>query len=192
METKDNIRDAIVNAANVLFYEQGYEETSFTHIADRAGISRGSFYHYFKTKDEILHKVVDLRMLGVEAMLEDWSRRYETPLLRLKRYVQILRNDEKDAIRYGCPMGTLNTQLAKCNHALQPYARRMFDTFRDWLEVQFREMGHPKKARQYALHILSRSQGISVIAQAYRDINFLRTEADTLDQWLDDLEKVPE
>ena len=46
-------RDQIVEAADRLFYRQGYEHTSFADIADAVQISRGNFYYHFKSKDEI-------------------------------------------------------------------------------------------------------------------------------------------
>ena len=50
----EEIRQRIVAAADALFYQQGYEKTSFSDIADAVGISRGNFYYHFKSKDEIL------------------------------------------------------------------------------------------------------------------------------------------
>ena len=43
----------IVEAADRLFYRQGYEHTSFSDIAGVVQISRGNFYHHFKSKDEM-------------------------------------------------------------------------------------------------------------------------------------------
>ncbi len=49
-----NTRARIVSAAWKLFYEQGYDETTVEEIVEESGTSRGSFYHYFKGKDELL------------------------------------------------------------------------------------------------------------------------------------------
>ena len=49
-------RETIVEAADDLFYRQGFEHTSFSDIAERVQISRGNFYYHFKSKDEILEK----------------------------------------------------------------------------------------------------------------------------------------
>ena len=38
------LRQRIIVAADELFYQQGYENTSFSDIADMIGISRGNFY----------------------------------------------------------------------------------------------------------------------------------------------------
>ena len=44
----------ITDAATSLFVENGYDETTLDDIAARASISRRSFFHYFKSKDDIL------------------------------------------------------------------------------------------------------------------------------------------
>ncbi|MFM2281198.1 MAG: hypothetical protein RLZZ444_3429, partial [Pseudomonadota bacterium] len=54
-------RDEIVQVADRLFYEQGFDSTAFADIAEAVGISRGNFYHHFKTKDDILAAVIALR-----------------------------------------------------------------------------------------------------------------------------------
>ncbi len=55
-----NTKVKIVNAAWKLFYEQGYENTSVEEIVYESGTSRGSFYHYFEGKDDLLNSLSDL------------------------------------------------------------------------------------------------------------------------------------
>src|SRR5688500_768121 len=55
-------RDQIVAAADQLFYRRGFEHTSFSDIADAVRISRGNFYHHFKSKDDILDAVIGARL----------------------------------------------------------------------------------------------------------------------------------
>ena len=57
-------RANIIDAADQLFYRQGYEHTSFADIADVVQISRGNFYYHFKSKDEILDAVINLRLVN--------------------------------------------------------------------------------------------------------------------------------
>ena len=66
-------RDQIVEAADQLFYRQGYEHTSFSNIADAVRISRGNFYYHFTTKDEILDAVIETRLANTRTMLERWE-----------------------------------------------------------------------------------------------------------------------
>lgn len=51
------LKEKIMNAAYELFGEKGYEKTSVTEIIDRAGASKGGFYHHFKSKEEILEMI---------------------------------------------------------------------------------------------------------------------------------------
>ena len=57
MPKKDNrnTRMKIVNAAWELFYKYGYENTTVEDIVFESHTSRGSFYHYFKGKDDLLN-----------------------------------------------------------------------------------------------------------------------------------------
>ena len=56
MSRKDsrNTKGRIVNAAWELFYEQGYDDTTIDDIVERSETSKGSFYHYFESKDALL------------------------------------------------------------------------------------------------------------------------------------------
>ena len=49
-----NTKSRIVDAAWKLFYEQGYEDTTVEDIIAVSGTSKGSFYHYFGSKDDLL------------------------------------------------------------------------------------------------------------------------------------------
>lgn len=49
-----NTKSKIVSAAWKLFYEQGYDTTTVEDIIAESGTSKGSFYHYFDSKDALL------------------------------------------------------------------------------------------------------------------------------------------
>lgn len=49
-----NTKGKIVSAAWKLFYEQGYDDTTVDDIIKESGTSKGSFYHYFDSKDALL------------------------------------------------------------------------------------------------------------------------------------------
>ena len=57
MEKKDkkSVKSRIVSAAWQLFYEKGYNGTTVDDIIGLSGTSKGSFYYYFSTKDELLN-----------------------------------------------------------------------------------------------------------------------------------------
>ncbi len=53
-KTSRNTMGKIVSAAWKLFYEQGYDDTTVEDIIKESGTSKGSFYHYFDSKDALL------------------------------------------------------------------------------------------------------------------------------------------
>lgn len=50
-------REAILRAAEKLFFERGYDETSIQDILDALSISKGGFYHYFESKIALLEEI---------------------------------------------------------------------------------------------------------------------------------------
>ena len=177
-------RDNIVAAADRLFYRQGYEHTSFADIAGAVRISRGNFYYHFKTKDEILDAVIGTRLEETRQMLDQWQAESENPEDRIRSFIHILIANRVDIKRFGCPVGTLSTELAKLNHASQAGATELFTLFRTWLREQFSALGVGKQADEFAMHILARSQGVATLASAFGDEKFIRHEVDLMCDWL--------
>lgn len=176
-------KDAIVRAADDLFYRQGFESTSFADIAKVVGITRGNFYHHFKTKNDLLEAVIAKRLSDTEAMLVVWQKE-KAAADRIKCFIHILIANKADIKIYGCPVGTLTGELGKLEHPSLVSASRVFSLFSDWLEEQFLELGHGEQSRQLALHVLVRSQGIATLASAFNDEGFIYQEVELLHEWL--------
>ena len=175
-------RDQIVEAADRLFYQNGFENTSFADIADAVRISRGNFYYHFKSKDEILDAVIGVRLTNTQAMLTKWES--EEPKDRIRSFIHMLIANRADIKRYGCPVGTLCTELAKLNHSSQAEANRLFTLFRTWLRRQFVLLGREADADTLAMHLLARSQGVATLANAFHDEKFIRQEVQQMHEWL--------
>jgi TetR/AcrR family transcriptional repressor of nem operon len=177
-------RDQIVEAADRLFYRQGYEHTSFSDIADAVRISRGNFYYHFKTKDEILDAVIGARLANTRTMLERWEIDGKDPEDRIRSFIHILIANRADIKRYGCPVGTLCGELAKLGHAARAEANQLFTLFRTWLRRQFTLLGREADADALAMHLLARSQGVATLANAFHDEKFIRQEVKEMCDWL--------
>lgn len=177
-------RDHIVEAADDLFYRQGYEHTSFSDIADAVQISRGNFYYHFKTKDEILDAVINARLTNTRTLLEQWEIEGKQPADRIRSFIHILIANRDDIKHYGCPVGTLCSELAKLNHASQAEANKLFTLFRTWLRRQFTALGREADADALAMHLLARSQGVATLANAFHDEKFITQEVKQMCDWL--------
>ena len=55
-----NTKGRIISAAWDLFYQQGYEKTTVEDIVYESGTSKGSFYHYFDSKDALMGTLADV------------------------------------------------------------------------------------------------------------------------------------
>jgi AcrR family transcriptional regulator len=185
--TDKTTRDHIVEAADRLFYRQGYEHTSFSDIADDVRISRGNFYYHFKSKDEILEAVIDARLAATARMLDQWERAGKDPADRLRSFVHMLVANRADIKRYGCPVGTLCSELAKLNHVSRDEANKLFTLFRTWLRRQFAALGRTQDADALAMHLLARSQGVATLANAFHDEKFIRQEVKLMCDWLESI-----
>lgn len=180
-------RENIVKAADNLFYRNGFDHTSFADIAEVVNISRGNFYFHFKSKDEILEAVIELRAANTARMLDGWEKADPTPAGRLRQFIDMLVRNRTDIKRSGCPVGSLCTELAKLGHASQKDAGEIFGLFRNWLKVQFEALGRDRDADGLALHLLARSQGVAMLANALKDDQFVHEEVRQMHAWLDAL-----
>ena len=179
-------RERIIEAANALIYQRGYNQTSFTDIAEASGLPRGNFYYYFKSKDEILSAVIEHRLSGIRDMLKQWEVEFPDARSRLKRFVQMLRNSSDELVRYGCPIGSLNAELGKTQLQQQSEAVQMLQLFREWLAKQMHLLDQPDADTQ-AMHLLAMGQGASLVSNVYQDQAFLDGEAARMDAWIDSL-----
>lgn len=180
---KSSTHDRIVEIADTLFYEQGFDATSFADIAMIAGISRGNFYYHFKTKDEILDAVIARRMAATKLMLDEWSAETADPAARIICFINILITNGSKIMAYGCPVGTLTLELNKLDHHAHGRASAIFTLFTDWLSKQFAALGHAE-AKVLAMHVLARTQGVATLASAFGDEAFMRHEVDELCDWV--------
>jgi AcrR family transcriptional regulator len=174
----------IVEASDELFYRQGFEHTSFAQIAKAVGISRGNFYYHYKTKDEILDAVIIHRLAQTSKMLETWEMEKESPEDRIRSFINILMMNRTKIKRYGCPVGTLCSELAKLGHTAQSDANELFTLFRTWLRKQFEQLGHSDDADELAMRLLALSQGVATLASAFQDEKFIRREVKRINEWL--------
>ena len=185
--TQASTREQIVEAADRLFYQQGFEHTSFRDISEAVKISRGNFYHHFKSKDDILEAVITLRLANTEQMLKQWETETEHPADRIRCFINILIMNRVKIKQYGCPVGSLCSELAKLEHAAQSDANKLFTLFRGWLRQQFVLLGREQNADDLAMHLLARSQGVATLANAFHDEAFIEQEVEQMHNWLDSL-----
>src|SRR5581483_3081135 len=103
-------RERLVAGAREMIHRQGAETTTIADVAQAADVPVGNVYYYFKTKDEIIDAAIEGHAQDVRTMLASLER-HRTPQTRLKALVAALTAQRELAARYGCPLGSLCSEL---------------------------------------------------------------------------------
>ncbi len=88
-------KSKIVSAAWQLFYEQGFESTTVDEIIRLSGTSKGSFYHYFESKDSLIGSLAylfDERYTELERELDDKLNAVDNMLLLNRELCVMIEN----------------------------------------------------------------------------------------------------
>ena len=180
---KADSRTRLVRAAETVTYRYGYAGAALADIAKEARVPLGNVYYYFKTKDEIGNAIVELRVSRFQRLLQELDKA-ESPKERLCGFVQIKIRNREELARSGCPVGTLCSELQKHGGAVAKRSRVLFAEALGWMERQFQGLGKGEDSRGLALHLLSATQGVSVLAHTFHDPTMIEMEAARLKEWI--------
>jgi TetR/AcrR family transcriptional repressor of nem operon len=175
-------RERLVAGASDLLHRQGVATTTLAQVAHVAAVPPGNVYYYFKTKDDLVRAVIDARVAEVRAMLAVFERR-PTPAERLTALVGQWIEMRELVARYGCPFGTLTTELDRRDDGLDREAARPVELILDWAEAQFRELGRPDP-RDLAIALFSGVQGGALLSNALRDPEIMTVSVRHLERWI--------
>jgi TetR/AcrR family transcriptional repressor of nem operon len=178
-------RQRLVEGARLLLHQQGVEKTTLADIAQAADVPVGNVYYYFKTKDELVQAAIDAHAQDIQAMLASFDR-HRSPKARLKALVRALTDQRELAALYGCPQGTLCSELDKRDDGLGRAGSKLMQLPIDWAERQFRSMGR-RDARDLAVAMIAAYEGISLLTNTFREPELMAREARRLDRWIDSL-----
>jgi TetR/AcrR family transcriptional regulator, transcriptional repressor for nem operon len=175
-------RERLVAAACELFHRRGVTGTSLADIAEAADVPLGNVYYYFKTKDDIVRAVIDVHVEALRAGLRTFDRHRSAPA-RLIAFTREVAGTSASVAAYGCPDGTLCSELDKREDDLAESAATLMRVRVDWAREQFRLMGR-KDAGDLALSLIARVQGAALLANTFRDPAVLAGEARQLQRWI--------
>ncbi len=101
MRKGDEKRQELLNAAERLFCQQGYEKTSVQDILSATVLSKGGFYHHFASKEEVLTALCERRAERAAAFTAESLNAASTPLARINALLHgfmPLRREETDFV----------------------------------------------------------------------------------------------
>jgi TetR/AcrR family transcriptional regulator, transcriptional repressor for nem operon len=178
-------RERLVTAARRVLYENGVEKATLADIAAAADVPLGNVYYYFKSKDALVSAVIESYRHSYGEMSAQLDQQQD-PVSRLKALVGALTSRQDLLASYGCPIGSLNSELDKREDVLRSDAGTILSGLIDWAEEQFRAMGRPD-ARELAVALIAAYEGIALLAATLRDPSLISAEGDRLNRWIDSL-----
>jgi TetR/AcrR family transcriptional regulator, transcriptional repressor for nem operon len=102
-------RTRLLEAGSTVVRAKGYTATTVDDICAEAGVTKGSFFHHFKSKEELVLGAVAHWNQWTEAVFADAAyRRLDDPLRRILGYVDFrLAMLDRDVPEFTCLLGTL-------------------------------------------------------------------------------------
>ncbi|MEE4352248.1 MAG: TetR family transcriptional regulator C-terminal domain-containing protein [Desulfatiglans sp.] len=130
---KEETKNRIIEAASELIHLKGFNHTGLQEILANAGAPKGSFYYYFKNKDDLGLHVVDYFIsffsLLTKPIREDSSL---SPLDKIRKILdQFIPFFESKGFGYGCPIGNLAQEMGDLNPAFRPKLKEAMDLMAD-------------------------------------------------------------
>ena len=178
-------RDRLVEAAKLMFYQQGVMRSTLADIAQEAQVPLGNVYYHFRTKDALIGAVIEAYVRELETMFVGWEQQYANPRERLLALLATGRDEVNSVARYGCPHGSLCQELDKDDNQLTEIASRIFQEYLDWTGRQFRAMGNDEQeANDLAVDLISSLQGIYLLSNSFRSPELLERKLQRLETWV--------
>ncbi|MBF6354116.1 TetR/AcrR family transcriptional regulator [Nocardia higoensis] len=168
-----------------MFHRQGVEKTTIADIARAAEVPVGNVYYYFKTKDELVRAAIGAHARTLDDMIAELDE-LDDPADRLRAMVRGWTENRDMAARFGCPTGTLATELDKRRDGLDSELADVMRALVEWSEQQFARMGR-SDAHELAVALIAAYQGISLLTNTFRDPELMETEGHRLERWIDSL-----
>ncbi|MCO5052426.1 MAG: TetR/AcrR family transcriptional regulator [Verrucomicrobiae bacterium] len=184
MGRTSDAKEKLLQVGFDLIWNQSYGAVSVDQICEQAGVNKGSFYHYFPSKADLV----------VAAYEEDWREKQPEldrifspqvpPLERLERWCGYIQKRQKiRAEKYGsvcgCPYGSLGAELAtqeekiraKIQELVERNQRYLTSAVADAQRDGLIEVGDP---RVMATQIYSTTLGFTLHAKIRNNLDLLR------------------
>lgn len=135
--SRESTRDVLLEAGRAVLLERGYNHAGIESILHAAGVPKGSFYHYFNSKQDFGIQVLNRFAADISAELErHLGNAGLSPLERLRSYGEsVCERLESRQCRSGCLVGNLSQEMADQSEAFRSRLEEIFNVWRDRLAV---------------------------------------------------------
>lgn len=155
--------------------ERGFAATTVDDVCVKAKLTKGAFFHYFKSKEDLGAALIERWSSERKASHAKFFGNRPDPLLRVRDYADAIAGSaKKGALLKGCLLGNFSLELQSV-----PSIRKACERgFAEWIEQLAREIGaakqrHAPKARvspeELAEHFIALIEGAIIMTKASGD-----------------------
>lgn len=184
MTPPSDTRERITLAAIELFHARSYDSVGVNDICERAGVVKGSFYHFFTSKDELVLAVIDAMEQQMRTMMQRVAPPTLPPLARIEALFRHLaacgRAMKKEhGGMLGCPFGNLAVGLSTRNEAIRQRLVHSYRNQQGFFESALREaqelgeLDPQHDPAQLAVCLQAFMQGMGVMGKTFNDPDML-------------------
>jgi TetR/AcrR family transcriptional regulator, transcriptional repressor for nem operon len=170
---RDRTREQIIESARRLFNRNGFENVSIDAIMADAGLTRGAFYSYFRSKSDLY--VEALRCFFTDP---NWKNRWRgvkfdpnSPYMAAQIVRAYLSRQHYDDVENSCPMVALPCDVARSSPAVKSAIESVFKAMVAALEREV--AGRPRERRDAAMAAAVLCIGGMVVARSLKDAGFV-------------------
>jgi TetR/AcrR family transcriptional repressor of nem operon len=181
MGRTSDARERLVEEASRLFHTRSYKAVGVQELCKAAGINKGSFYHYFPSKDDLAAAVIDAQWESVrDDLLAPTLADDIAPLARIERFFdelgRVQRSSRKEfGTTPGCPIANLSGELCSHEPKLRRKLARVFDGMSGAFENTLRaavaagELPRGTDVARAAEALVAFSEGALLLSAAHDD-----------------------
>jgi TetR/AcrR family transcriptional repressor of nem operon len=182
-DAKNRLMDAVLE----LIWTGSYGTTTIDHICEKAGVKKGSFYHFFDSKSVLAIAALESSWETTRVQLDSLFSATVPPLARLQKYCDLaFEFQSKMTAKFGrvpgCPLFSVGCEVCTQEDALQKKVQSILDYKRKYLETAIRDavaigevqaMDPAAAARM----VMAFYEGLLTQARIQNDVNVLREMA---------------
>ncbi len=180
MGRTSDARERIIQTSIELFHARSFDAVGVAEICKEAGVVKGSFYHFFESKDDLALAVIDTLAEGGRALFETYFAPQIPPLERFEGwfnhfYEEFRGMKAETGCIHGCPFGNLAAELSTRSEAIRNRLADVYEglgtAFQTSLDEAVAQGDLPDTVdtQLAAQTLVVMMQGLSVIAKAYND-----------------------
>jgi len=164
---KISTRNKILNSAFRLFYERGFNGTSIDDILKDAGLNKGSLYHLFKGKKELLLVVIEEK---IAYNLQVKYKEIATMQEPLKHLEKILLTAESFDFKHGCALNNLVQELSPVDTDVAKALLKVYNDLEHYYFLALREENFDdEKKKSLSKMMVATVEGAIMAAKATQD-----------------------